>query len=113
MNIPQFINFPTEEHLGSFQFLIIMNFILQVFCECIFYVVSWVNNSVEWQGHRVGVYLIFKKPPNLFPKRSYCISLSPAMYESFSCSISSLTFNDVSLYTLATLVGYSGISLWF
>lgn len=56
MNIPQF---PTEEHLGSFQFLIIMNFILQVFCECIFYVVSWVNNSVEWQGHRVGVYLIF------------------------------------------------------
>lgn len=112
MNIPQFSNFPTEGHLGSFQFSIIMNFILQVFCECIFYMVSWVNNSVEWQGCRVGVYLIFKKLPNLFPKWSYCISLSPAVYKNSSCSISSLKFNDVSFYTLATLVGCSSISLW-
>lgn len=90
--IPQFIYLPVDGHLSCFRFLTMTNKTYEHLCISLCMDIwshfSWVNKYLEVeQLHHRFVFNFFKKLPGCFLKWLYQLTFSPAVRESFSCSI--------------------------
>lgn len=70
-----------------------MNILVQVLLLAYVLIMLGEYVRVELLGHMIGVYLVSKKLPGVFPRWLYYFTFSVTMFKNSGCSTSPLTFD--------------------